>query len=529
MIRVSFHKFKAHAGYPDTPPFDPPQRFPELEHLPGPPVPTDSGNQVYAAVRSVLCSLQLDLRHQGTDAWNPFRSLAKEGQTVLIKPNLVTHRYPQGADGIFQTISHPSIIRALIDYALIAVGPDGRVIVGDTPIENCDFGVLCQVSGLQEMMDQLRRRGHANLELLDFRTFQTIQYPDSKVVKIDLPGDPRGYTDVDLGTYSLFQELEDRCGAQNYYTLGDHTVDHLDPKTRKPGLPNNYHTSGRHVYRIPNTVLQSDCVVSLAKLKTHKFSGITMCLKNAIGICQGKEYLPHRRPGTPEEGGDSFASYPTIRYVGMLRLKRAVYSAIGSRNSIRFVNFVRRFIKRKQAHDAYSEPLFGDWHGNDTIWRATLDLNLVLRLADRSGFHPQGAKRSYLGFIDGIIGMDHEAPMDGLPVRGDLLLAGLDPIAVDTLGTYFMGFDPRKITTISRAVLAPSDVLGGLSLEVGQVRGNTDLAAAKCAFVPTKGWREYLLQTSPDYFTAPLGHGETRSDDFTARAETTISGRMREG
>jgi hypothetical protein len=186
----------------------------------------------------------------------------------------------------------------------------------------------------------------------------------------------------------------------------------------------------------------------------------------------------------------------------MLRLKRAIYSAMGSKNSVRFIAFVRTLIKRKQAHQAYSEPLFGDWHGNDTIWRTTLDLNLVLRLADRSGFHPRGGKRSYLGFVDGIIGMDHEAPMTGLPVQSDLLLAGLDPLAVDILGTYFMGFDPRKIPTINRAALAPCDALGGLSLKADQVRGNTDLAAARCTFVPTKGWQQYLLQASPDYFSA---------------------------
>ena len=128
------------------------------------------------------------------------------------------------------------------------------------------------------------------------------------------------------GTASLFQALESMNGVQNYYTLGDHTIDHLDPSNKKPGMPNEYHKSGMHRYRIPNTVLDADLVVSVAKLKTHKFSGVTLCLKNAIGISQGKEYLPHRRPGTPFESGDSFPDYPSQGYVSRLRAKRALFA-----------------------------------------------------------------------------------------------------------------------------------------------------------------------------------------------------------
>jgi len=506
MIRVSFHKFQNTTEYPQRPPFDPPEVFPEFASMKDVEFRTDSSNQIYGAVRNLLAALELDMENYNSAGWNPFKRFVKKGQKVLIKPNLVTHKHPQGDKAIFGTISHPSIIRSLIDYARLAIGPDGHIIIGDIPIENCDFNVLCEITGLKSMYDSLKKRGYKNLELFDFRTFRTEQYPDSSVIKNNLPGDPRGYTDIDSGRLSLFQELEDILGKQNYYTLGDHSVDHINPKTRKIGLPNKYHSNGRHVYKISNSVLDSDFVISLAKLKTHKFAGVTLCLKNAVGICAGKEFLPHRRPGTPAEGGDSFPCYPSIRYVGRLRLKRAIYRAIGGKTARRFVSLVRKVLPQKLPHEARLEPLYGDWYGNDTIWRTILDLNLILLYADRHGLDLSQQKRNYLGLIDGILGMDHEAPMAGLTVQSNLLIAGIDPIAVDILGTYMMGFDPHKITTITGANAKQCSVLGDTELDEEQIAGNTSLDNAICKFVPTKGWAELLEDNSAVELFRQKGH-----------------------
>lgn len=494
MIRACFHKLTSTVEYPERSPFDPPQVFPEFRNVVSLSSGIDKTNIVYPAVRELLLGLKLDSANQGTTRWNPLRDFVKENQTVLIKPNLVTDKHPQGNKAIFWTISHPSIIRVLIDYVRLAVGPNGRIVIGDTPIENCDFARLCEISGLQKMMEDLRGRGYEHLELQDFRTFQTNQYPDSTVEKTELPGDPRGYADIDLGRVSLFQDLEDKHGKQNYYTLGDHSVDHMNPKTRKIGLPNKYHFSGTHIYKIPNSILESDFVISLSKLKTHKFAGVTLCLKNAVGICAGKEFLPHRRPGTPPEGGDSFLNYPSIKYVGWLRFKRGVYRIVGVKTTRHFTSLIRKVLPAKLPHQVYTEPLYGDWHGNDTIWRTILDLNIILFHAGLNGLELKRRKRTYLGIIDGIVGMDHEAPMTGLPVQSDLLIAGRDPVAVDTLGIYMIGFDPQKIPTITGANAKQCMTLGDVGINEGQITGNTSLHEARCKFVPTKGWAE-LLQT----------------------------------
>lgn len=50
-----------------------------------------------------------------------------------------------------------------------------------------------------------------------------------------------------------------------------------------------------------------------------------------------------------------------------------------------------------------------------------------------------------LGVIDGFIAMEGNGPTGGTPVDTRLALASLDPLAMDTLATKLMGFDPTKI------------------------------------------------------------------------------------
>ena len=150
-------------------------------------------------------------------------------------------------------------------------------------------------------------------------------------------------------------------------------------------------------------------------------------------------------------------------------------------------------IPAKLPHEVYSEPLYGDWFGNDTIWRTTLDLNIILTHADRDTIDFACKKRSYLGVLDGVVGMDHEAPMTGLPVDSRLLVAARDPVAADIIGTYLMGFDPRKIPSIVGAAHPQCQMLGQVHLDRGDIVGNIPLHESKCQFIPTKGWKAYLL------------------------------------
>jgi len=66
-----------------------------------------------------------------------------------------------------------------------------------------------------------------------------------------------------------------------------------------------------------------------------------------------------------------------------------------------------------------------------------------------------------LGVIDGFVGMQGRGPVGGTPVDARVALASLDPLAMDTLTTKLMGFDPGKIgylTAMARAGMGQGDL-----------------------------------------------------------------------
>ena len=54
-----------------------------------------------------------------------------------------------------------------------------------------------------------------------------------------------------------------------------------------------------------------------------------------------------------------------------------------------------------------------------------------------------------LGVVDAFTSMEGDGPIDGTPIDTRLALASTDPLALDTLGTKIMGFDPTQILYMS--------------------------------------------------------------------------------
>ncbi len=53
--------------------------------------------------------------------------------------------------------------------------------------------------------------------------------------------------------------------------------------------------------------------------------------------------------------------------------------------------------------------------------------------------------------VDGIVAMEGNGPLVGNPVHMGLIVAGVDPVAVDSTCARIMGFDPREVKHIVRA------------------------------------------------------------------------------
>lgn len=293
-----------------------------------------------------------------------------------------------------------------------------------------------------------------------------------------------GYLEVELRKDPAFAPLDSK--PQNYYTLGNHTIDHFNPYTTEKGAPDFYHNSNTHRYPVSKTVLNSDAIISVAKLKTHKKAGVTLGMKNMVGIVRDKDSIPHHRSGPPPKG-DAFPEYPPNFFVKRRKLKQKLRSPwILEAILVPLVRSVRNLPRLPRD----KEPIeWGDWYGNDTIWRTIIDLNKIVVFADKNGKMRDSREQKYLSIIDGIVGMEGNGPMDGKPRKCGIIIGGFDPVAADTVTARIMGFDQDKTKSIEKASESNNYYLGNCELQNIHITGYN---ASNKAFEPPRGWKGHI-------------------------------------
>ena len=186
--------------YPDVPPFDADQDYPEYCFRgKGALNPT---NRVYGSVRKLFQLLDLDQGRFGSPEWNPLGAIIQRGDQVLISPNAVLHRNIDANQSVFASISHGSIIRAVVDYVYKALEGHGRITIADAPTMVSDFGEWMRVAGLQEIVDRYRSALDFVIDVVDLR--ETVVGWDRRDNFIPhdqrwrKQRDPLGYVDIDL-------------------------------------------------------------------------------------------------------------------------------------------------------------------------------------------------------------------------------------------------------------------------------------------------------------------------------------------
>ena len=423
------------ARYPVDAPYHPPQTYPELPFVHA----TDRSNGVYGAVREALLALGLDREQQGTRAWNPFRGLIRPGERVFLKPNMISHRH-RLRDEWDYVVTHGSVIRAVADYVILALDGRGRLTIGDAPQTDSDWDALVERMGLASLHAHFRERHPAlDVELIDLRDEYHVEKDGIYVETRRLPGDPRGGVAVDLGARSLFHELDGR-GRRYYGAYYDWEE------------TNRHHSRGRHEYKISRSALEADVFLSVPKLKTHKKCGLTVNLKALVGINADKNWLPHYAFGAPEQGGDQFET-ATLKS----RLENGVVMP-AKQLLLKGVPLFQRFARRTKRlgyeffGDTEEVVRSGNWHGNDTVWRMSLDLNRILLYANADGsLRARGQAKRYFSLVDGIAAMEGNGPVAGTRREAGVVVAGASPVAVDTVCARLMGFDPARLSLVRRA------------------------------------------------------------------------------
>ena len=192
------------------PPYGPGAAYPELAALLGGAPDGDGPNPAYAAVRAALRGLGLDEARFGGADWNPLGELVARGRRAVLKPNFIRHWNPCPGASVESVVTHGSIVRALADYAFLAVGAEGSVTIAEAPQHDCDFAAIRELAGLDRLQRFYRERLGRELGVIDLRR-ERVVYRDGIIVERHaLPGDPAGYRAVDLGGAELLPRLGDR-------------------------------------------------------------------------------------------------------------------------------------------------------------------------------------------------------------------------------------------------------------------------------------------------------------------------------
>lgn len=420
-----------HAHYPSEPIFHPSESYPEY--------PFDynskAKNGAYEAVRNSLQLLGLDKANFGQKVWNPLGELIEPGDHVLLKPNLIRESHSLRNDEWEQVITHPSIIRAVLDYVFIALKGKGKVTIADGPQTDSDFDEIVQRTGLDKIVDYFRDKG-LEVSLLDLRRDHWLQRNGVTYKRESLAGDPAGYTTINL---------EDGSEFANYPLNGRfYGADYDFEETAK------YHGNGRHAYVLCRSVMDADVLINLPKMKTHKKTGVTLSLKNMVGANGHRNCLPHHTLGTPSEGGDEFSASNLQNKVQsrmIVSFKKCLKAMGGCGGPIsRLLLKVGKSIFGDTSRVVRS----GNWHGNDTAWRMVLDLNKCLFRFAGDG-KPRTKPLRYMTLVDGIIAGEGDGPVavDAKPCG--VVVAGFNPVAVDTVCATLMGFDYRKLRMLREA------------------------------------------------------------------------------
>lgn len=463
--------------YPNDTYWRPDTAYPEYRYA-------DSGlsskNEVYEMIRNIFINLGLDKENQDTSGWNPLGEYIKPGQTVLIKPNLVKDNNAacEGERGMECLVTHPSIIRCIIDYVLIAIGDNGRIIVADAPVQGCNFPELRKKMRLDNL-EHIYADSGKDIIIEDLRTVSMINRDGVNVtVQNDLKY--KG-VEVNLGEDSFFfnNKNEGRVRITNY---DYHEL-------------NSHHTGDIQQYCISEACLMADVVVNLCKPKSHRKAGFTGALKNMIGVNTSKEYLPHHTKGSKESGkGDE---YYTNERMAAIRSTFAEWQDIANKKErytlskmLYFTYKVINKLGRKYDNEKYRE---GSWWGNDTIWRTIIDVNKVVIYADKNGKMCNEPQRKMICFGDMIWCGEKEGPLLPSPKKVGGILFSDNAVVFDHILTKLMGFNQDKLMILDKVSGEEKLFLGDIKAveaESNQERFKGKIADIKdnFAFRASDGW-----------------------------------------
>jgi len=415
--------------------FNPSYKYPE--YLWGEKELSTSINTIYDMVRCALFGIGLDKENYNKPNWNPLGKLIRPGNNILIKPNLII----SDNDLIYSRtdnciVTHPSIIRPLIDYILIATKKECNITIGESASPGCDIERLINGLGFDRLIEFYRKK-NINIKFKDFRLVKLYKH---KYIYGDLKDN---YKIINLKESSAFYNL-----LQNDKRFGnpDWGVRRVVPHFNKYKCE----------YVIPNEILESDVIISVPKIKTHCKTLLTAALKNSFGMVAHKDWLPHYMEGSIEEGGDEYIKKNIYRkLITHFLFKIRYLSESSALNYYFFILLSRIAFKLISIICNEDNFYFGSFYGNDTLHRAISDINKIIFYADKNGKIKNVMQRKCFYCGDMIIGGEGEGPLKCKPRKSGIIIVGFNPIFFDIAVANIMGYEINKIKIIQKLLEDP--------------------------------------------------------------------------
>lgn len=383
------------------------------------PEPDDDG----LAPRVVELGGLLGWSHPSTGA---FGRVLPAGARVVVKPNFVMHTN-EAPYGLAPLITHLEVVRAVVTEALKA--PIRELIVGDAPIQSCDFDALRRLTGLDSWEAKVRARDSRFRGVLDFRRTRS-RYVDGALQSDTDQLEIEEFVLFDLGRESRLEPVTQDGSAFRVTCY-------------PPDLMRRTHGSGKHQYLVARAMMDADVVINLPKLKAHRKAGVTCALKNLVGINGNKEFLPHHRVGGSGDGGDCYPGRSLLKR--SLELSLDIENSAASHGKRKALHLVNRALFRLVRMSGDQMGVDGGWSGNDTVWRMCLDLNRVLLYGHSDGTLRDLPQRRVLHVVDGVIAGHGNGPLAPEPLPLGLLLASESAPAMDLVAARLLQYDVEKV------------------------------------------------------------------------------------
>lgn len=385
---------------------------------------------------------------------------------ILLKPNLVKEcKNPQDDICLF---THPRLILATLRFLLES--QPKSIVVGDAPIQDCHWEEMLP-DYFYEGVDSLSKEFSVPIKVVDFRKVifdhQLNKFGQSKRSDDD-------YIIFDVAKRSWLEPITDK---KNKFRVTNYNPDRMALS----------HAQGMHKYCVAREIFDSDIVITMPKTKTHRMACITNSLKILVGMNGDKDYLPHHRIGSTEQGGDCYKNTHLLRTMA----ERLVDFSNRHRGAFYFIP-VRYIVAVlwKLSMPTQEYRMNAGWYGNDTVWRMVMDLNTIALYGKLDGKLADTPQRTLYTLCDGIVGGQRSGPLAPDPLALGFLTFSNDAYLMDEIAGYLFGIEIERVPLLREAARLNVDKEIELKIN-GKPVGKDDYKKLAADVVLDAGWTNY--------------------------------------